>query len=70
MFAVKGEHGRALLAGLIAWAQRSASPSSPPWRGPSATNTDLRAYGFHSAGALITMADLTRGGLRPDLPAR
>lgn len=40
-----------------------------------ATNTHLRlltrrAYGFHSAQALIAMADLTRGGLCPPLPGR
>jgi transposase len=40
-----------------------------------ATNTHLRvltprAYGFHSPQALIAMAMLTRGGLRPELPGR
>ena len=40
-----------------------------------ATNTHLRvltrrAYGFHSAEALIAMAMLTRGGLCPELPRR
>ena len=40
-----------------------------------ATNTHLRlltrrAYGYHSAQALIAMADLTRGGLCPPLPGR
>jgi transposase len=40
-----------------------------------ATNTHLRlltrrAYGFHSADALIAMATLTRGGLCPPLPGR
>jgi transposase len=40
-----------------------------------ATNTHLRAltkraYGFHSPEALIGMALLTRGGLRPELPGR
>lgn len=40
-----------------------------------ATNTHLRgltkrAYGFHTPAALIAMADLTRGGLCPPLPAR
>jgi transposase len=40
-----------------------------------ATNTHLRAltkraYGFHSPGALIAMACLTRGGLCPPLPGR
>jgi transposase len=40
-----------------------------------ATNTHLRAltkraYGFHSPGALIGMAMLTRGGLCPSLPGR
>lgn len=40
-----------------------------------AVNTTLRlivrrAYGFHSAPALIALAMLTVGGLRPDLPGR
>jgi transposase len=40
-----------------------------------ATNTTLRlicrrAYGFHSADALIALAMLTLGGLRPSLPGR
>jgi transposase len=40
-----------------------------------ATNTHLRlltrrAYGYHSAEALIAMAALTRGGLCPPLPGR
>ena len=40
-----------------------------------ATNTHLRlltrrAYGFHTAEALIAMATLTRGGLCPPLPGR
>ena len=40
-----------------------------------ATNTSLRlicrrAYGFHSADALIALAMLTLGGLRPSLPGR
>ena len=40
-----------------------------------ATNTHLRlltrrAYGYHSAEALIAMATLTRGGLCPPLPGR
>ena len=40
-----------------------------------ALNTTLRlivrrAYGFHSAAALIALAMLTVGGLRPDLPGR
>ena len=40
-----------------------------------AINTTLRlicrrAYGFHSADALIALAMLTVGGLRPSLPAR
>ncbi len=40
-----------------------------------AINTTLRlicrrAYGFHSAGALIALAMLTVGGLRPPLPGR
>jgi hypothetical protein len=29
-----------------------------------------RAYGFHSADALIVLAMLTVGGLRPSLPSR
>ena len=29
-----------------------------------------RAYGFHSAEALIALAMLTVGGLRPALPGR
>ena len=40
-----------------------------------AVNTTLRlivrrASGFHSAPALIALAHLTGGGLRPDLPGR
>jgi transposase len=40
-----------------------------------ATNTHLRlltrrAYGYHSAEALIAIATLTRGGLCPPLPGR
>ena len=40
-----------------------------------ALNTTLRlicrrAYGFHSADALIALAMLTVGGLRPPLPGR
>ena len=40
-----------------------------------ATNTHIRlltrrAYGYHSADALIAMADLTRGGLCPPPPGR
>ena len=40
-----------------------------------ATNTHLRlltrrAYGYHSAEALIAMANLTRGRLCPPLPGR
>jgi transposase len=40
-----------------------------------ATNTHLRlltrrAYGYHSADALIALASLTRGGLCPPLPGR
>jgi transposase len=40
-----------------------------------ATNTHLRvltrrSYGFHTPEALIAMAMLTRGGLRPELPGR
>jgi transposase len=40
-----------------------------------AVNTSIRlitrrAYGFHSAEALIALAMLTVGGLRPSLPGR
>ncbi|MFG1955950.1 transposase [Micromonospora sp. NPDC048830] len=40
-----------------------------------ANNVHLRvltrqAYGYHSAKALITMANLRRGGLCPPLPGR
>ncbi len=40
-----------------------------------ATSTHLRlltrrAYGYHSPGSLIAMADLARGGLCPPLPGR
>ncbi|MGH3801941.1 MAG: transposase [Pseudonocardiaceae bacterium] len=40
-----------------------------------ATNTHLRlltrrAYGYHSPESLISMANLTRGGLCPPLPGR
>ena len=92
----KGEHGKALLAGLIAWASAAASPSSPQlartlkrfrqliWNTldhavsngrAEGINTQLaaltaRARGFHSADAFIAMAELTCGGLCPDLPGR
>jgi transposase len=96
VFKAKGEHGKALLAGLIAWCQRCRIPEFTAlaktlkrfrqliWNtlghGPSngraeGINTQLaaltvRARGFHSAGAFIAMAELTCGGLCPDLPGR
>src|SRR5207244_13263465 len=96
VFETKGEQGRALLAGWIAWAQRSQLPefvklaktvknyrdliNNTLDHGLSnalseATNTHLRlltrrAYGYHSADALIAMATLTRGGCCPPLPGR
>lgn len=96
VFATKGEHGRALLAGWISWARRCRIPEFvelaktitrflPLIRNTldhglgnalsEATNTHLRlltrrAYGYHSADALIAMATLTRGGLCPPLPGR
>jgi transposase len=95
-FETKGEQGRALLAGWLAWAQRSRLPefvklakTIKKYRKlirntldhelsnalSEATNTHLRlltrrAYGYHSADALIAMASLTRGGLCPPLPGR
>ncbi|MGH3319819.1 MAG: transposase [Streptosporangiaceae bacterium] len=89
-------HGRALLAGLIAWCSRCRIPefvklgrtlrryrdligntldTGTTNARVEATNTHLRAltkraYGFHSPEALIAMATLTRGGLRPSLPGR
>jgi transposase len=96
VFETKGAHGRALLAGWLAWAHRSRLPEfvklaktikkyrtlihNTLGHGLSnalseATNTHLRlltrrAYGYHSADALIAMAALTRGGLCPPLPGR
>jgi transposase len=96
VFETKGQQGRALLAGWLAWAQRSRLPEFVKLaktikryrelihntldHGLSnarseATNTHLRlltrrAYGYHSADALIAMATLTRGGLCPPLPGR
>jgi transposase len=96
VFETKGEQGRALLAGWLAWAQRSRLPefvklakTIKKYRElihntldhelsnalSEATNTHLRlltrrAYGYHSADALIAMAALTRGGLCPPLPGR
>jgi transposase len=96
IFETTGEHGRALLAGWLAWAQRSRLPefvtlaaTIKKYRAliyntldhglsnalAEATNTHLRlltrrAYGYHSADALIAMATLTRGGLCPPLPGR
>jgi transposase len=96
VFETKGKPGRRLLAGWLAWAQRSRLPEFTTLaktikrflplihnaldHGLSnarseATNTHLRlltrrAYGYHSADALIAMATLTRGGLCPPLPGR
>jgi transposase len=96
VFETKGEHGRALLSGWIAWAQRCQLPefvklakTIKRYRNlihntldhrlsnalSEATNTHLRlltrrAYGYHSADALIAMATLTRGGCCPALPGR
>lgn len=96
VFAAKGEKGRILLAGWLAWARRSRLASFVRlaksigryrpliWNTldhelsnarVEATNTHLRvltrrAYGFHSPEAMIAMAMLTRGGLRPVLPGR
>lgn len=96
VFALKGAHGKQLLAGWLSWATRSRLPEFVALaktikrflplihhtleHGLSnalseATNTHLRlltrrAYGYHSAEALIAMATLTRGGLCPPLPGR
>ena len=96
VFKAKGEHGKALLAGLISWCQRSRIPEFTAlartlkrfrqliWNTldhavsngrAEGINTQLaaltaRARGFHSAGAFIAMAELTCGGLCPDLPGR
>ena len=96
VFRVKGEHGKALLAGLIAWCQRCRIPEFTAlaktlkrfraliWNTldhavsngrAEGINTQLaaltaRARGFHSAEAFIAMAELTCGGLCPDLPGR
>jgi transposase len=96
VFKVKGERGKALLAGLISWASHSRIPEFTAlaktlkrfrqliWNTldhavsngrAEAINTQLaaltaRARGFHSAGAFIAMAELTCGGLCPDLPGR
>jgi transposase len=92
----KGEHGKALLAGLIAWCRRCRIPEFTAlaktltrfrdliWNTldhavsngrAEGINTQLaaltaRARGFHSAEAFIAMAELTCGGLCPDLPGR
>jgi transposase len=96
VFKAKGERGKALLAGLIAWCQRCRIPEFTAFARTlkrfrqliwntldhavsngraEAINTQLaaltaRARGFHSAGAFIAMAELTCGGLCPDLPGR
>ena len=96
VFKAKGEHGKALLAGLMAWCQRCRIPEFTAlaktlkrfrqliWNTldhavsngrAEAINTQLaaltaRARGFHSADAFIAMAELTCGGLCPDLPGR
>jgi transposase len=96
VFETKGKPGRRLLAGWLAWAQRSRLPEFVTLAKTikrylplihntldhrlgnarsEATNTHLRlltrrAYGYHSAEALIAMAALTRGGLCPPLPGR
>jgi transposase len=96
VFKAKGEHGKALLAGLIAWCQRCRIPeftalartlkrfrqliwntldhavSNGRAEGINAQLAALtaRARGFHSADAFIAMAELTCGGLCPDLPGR
>jgi transposase len=95
-FKAKGQHGKALLAGLIAWCQRCRIPEFTKFATTlkrfrqliwntfdhavsngraEAINTQLaaltaRARGFHSAQAFIAMAELTCGGLCPDLPGR
>jgi len=96
VFRAKGERGKALLAGLIAWCQRCRIPEFTAlaktlkrfrpliWNTldhavsngrAEGINTQLaaltaRARGFHSAEAFIAMAELTCGGLCPDLPGR
>ena len=96
VFKAKGEHGKALLAGLIAWCRRCRIPEFAAlaktlarfrdliWNAldhavssgrAEGINTQLaaltaRARGFHSAEAFIAMAELTCGGLCPDLPGR
>jgi transposase len=96
VFVAKGQRGKVLLAGWLAWARRSRLPGFVKlsqtidryraliWNTldhelsnarSEATNVHLRlltrrAYGFHSAEALIAMAMLTRGGLCPTLPGR
>ena len=96
VFRAKGECGKALLAGLIAWCQRCRIPeftalaktlkrfrqliwntlehavSNGRAEGINTQLADLtiRARGFHSAEAFIAMAELTCGGLCPDLPGR
>ena len=96
VFKAKGERGKALLAGLIAWSQRCRIPEFTKFAKTlkrfrqliwntldhavsngraEGINTQLaaltaRARGFHSADAFIAMAELTCGGLCPDLPGR
>ena len=70
MFAVKGEHGRALLAGLIAWAQRCRIPEFTALARTLGHQHRSARLRVPQRRRLITMAGLTRGGLRPDLPAR
>jgi transposase len=96
VFKVKGERGKALLAGLISCASHSRIPEFTAlakslrrfqqliWNTldhavsngrVEGINTQLaaltvRARGFRSAEAFIAMAELTCGGLCPDLPGR
>jgi transposase len=96
VFRAKGGHGKALLAGLIAWCQRCRIPEFAQFARTlkrfrqliwntldhavsngraEGINTQLaaltaRARGFHTAEAFIAMAELTCGGLCPDLPGR
>ncbi|MGH3193488.1 MAG: ISL3 family transposase [Streptosporangiaceae bacterium] len=96
VFKTKGQRGKALLAGLIAWCQRCRIPEFTKLATTlkrfrqligntldhavsngraEAINTQLaaltaRARGFHTAQAFIAMAELTCGGLCPDLPGR
>ena len=96
VFKATGSRGKALLAGLIAWCQRSRIPEFTAlatslkrfrqliWNTlghavsngrAEAINTQLaaltaRARGFHGAEAFIAMAELTCGGLCPDLRGR